>query len=283
MATTYKAGNRITGLSIPKSEKLTYSDNFSTYADQTAANTAWEPASNVAGRRVNIGNDTLELENDSGTTNYAVVHDLGSSVVNTTEWILRFSADVTLSSGSNNWCYIGLFGSDESVGGGTNQQFIAVSFQNDGSNTKFWGIAAAAGAVNNGYGDWFSASGNGTLTSSKFYIQLRRTSATSADIDIFSDPDYSNPVYLGSNMEMSGTSLSSDLRYIKFANNTTSGSGSIDIVMDDVEFYNGVSSFTPDFESLLAGGTKNVNNSTFTETDTGKEHILNYASWGRKK
>ena len=42
MAITYKGGNRL----IFHSD---YEDNFS-YADQTAANTAWEVASNVAGR-----------------------------------------------------------------------------------------------------------------------------------------------------------------------------------------------------------------------------------------
>ena len=269
MAITYKGGNRL----IFHSD---YEDNFS-YADQTAANTAWEVASNVAGRRVNVTKQNLELENDSGTTNYAVVHDLGASVVDTSSWVLRFSADVTLSSGSNNWCYIGLFGSDESVGGGTNQNFITVAFQNDGVNTKFWGVAGVGKNVNAGNSDYFAASGNATLTSTKYYIQLRRLTATQMDIKIFKDQDYS---VLHLSMTMSGSSISlGDLRYIKFANNTTSGSGSIDIVMDDVKFYNGVRSTSS--AKPTADGT-NENGSTFIESDTGKEHILNYGAWTEK-
>ena len=269
MAITYKGGNRL----IFHSD---YEDNFS-YADQTAANTAWEVASNVAGRRVNVTKQNLELENDSGTTNYAVVHDLGASVVDTSSWVLRFSADVTLSSGSNNWCYIGLFGSDESVGGGTNQNFITVAFQNDGVNTKFWGVAGVGKNVNAGNSDYFAASGNATLTSTKYYIQLRRLTATQMDIKIFKDQDYS---VLHLSMTMSGSSISlGDLRYIKFANNTTSGSGSIDIVMDDVKFYNGVRSTSS--AKPTADGT-NENGSTFIETDTGKEYILQYGAWIEK-
>jgi len=269
MAITYKGGNRL----IFHSD---YEDNFS-YADQTAANTAWEVASNVAGRRVNVTKQNLELENDSGTTNYAVVHDLGASVVDTSSWVLRFSADVTLSSGSNNWCYIGLFGSDESVGGGTNQNFITVAFQNDGVNTKFWGVAGVGKNVNAGNSDYFAASGNATLTSTKYYIQLRRLTATSMDIMIYSDLNYSTPHV---KMILSGSSLSlGDLRYIKFANNTSGASGSIDIVMDDVEFYNGVALTTGDISLLPADGT-NENGTTFIETDTGKEYI--YGAWTEK-
>lgn len=263
MAITYKAGNRI----VLHSD---YQDNFSTYADQTAGNTAWEVASNVAGRRVNVTKQNLELENDSGTTNYAVVHDLGASVVNTTEWTLRFSADVTLNSGSNNWCFIGLFGSDESVGGGTNQNAIAVAFQNDGVNTKFWLVAGVDHTPNSGGWDYFNATGNGTLTSTKYYIQLSRLTDTSIEVKIYLDSTYET---LHVSMTASGSSLSlGDLRYIKFVNNTTSGSGSIDIVMDDVKFYNGT------MAKPTADGT-NENGSTFIETDTGKEHILNYGAW----
>ena len=205
------------------------------------------------------------------------MHDLGASVVDTSSWVLRFSADVTLSSGSNNWCYIGLFGSDESVGGGTNQNFITVAFQNDGVNTKFWGVAGVGKNVNAGNSDYFAASGNATLTSTKYYIQLRRLTATQMDIKIFKDQDYS---VLHLSMTMSGSSISlGDLRYIKFANNTTSGSGSIDIVMDDVKFYNGVRSTSS--AKPTADGT-NENGSTFIESDTGKEHILNYGAWTEK-
>jgi hypothetical protein len=217
--------------------ELYFSDDFSSYADQTSANAAWVPASNVAGRRVNISDDDLDLLNDSGTTNYAVVHDLGANAVSDSKWTLRFSADVTLSSGSNNWCYIGLFNSDQSTGGGDSQNFVAVAFQNDGANTKFWGLAGVGRTVNSGQQEYFAATGNGTLTSTKYYIQLRRLTATSMDINIYTDANYST---LHKSMTMSGSVISlGDLRYIKFANNTTSGSGSIAIVMDDVKFRNG--------------------------------------------
>jgi hypothetical protein len=217
--------------------ELYFTDNFSTYADQTSANLAWVPASNVAGRRVNISDDDLDLLNDSGTTNYAVVHDLGANAVSDSKWTLRFSADVTLSSGSNNWCYIGLFNSDQSTGGGDSQNFVAIAFQNDGANTKFWGLAGVGRTVNSGQQEYFAATGNGTLTSTKYYIQIRRLTGTSMDINIYTDADYST---LHDSMTLSGSAISlGDLRYIKFANNTTSGSGSIAIVMDDVKFRNG--------------------------------------------
>lgn len=216
--------------------QLYFTDDFSSYADQTSANSAWVPASNVAGRRVNISDYDLDLLNDSGTTNYAVAYDLGTDI-SESKWTLRFSADVTLSSGSNNWCYIGLFNSDQSVGGGDSQNLCAVAFQNDGSNTKFWCLAGVGKTVNSGGSDYFNATGNGTLTSTKYYIQLRRLTATSMDMKIYTDANYST---LHDSRTMSGSAIAlDDLRYIKFANNTTSGSGSITIVMDDVKFRNG--------------------------------------------
>jgi len=57
------------------------------------------------------------------------------------------------------------------------------------------------------------------------------------DMKIYTDASYST---LHASMTISGSAISlGDLRYIKFANNTTSGSGSIAIVMDDVKFRNG--------------------------------------------
>ena len=216
--------------------QLYFADDFSSYTTQTSANSAWVPASNVAGRRVNISDDDLDLLNDSGTTNYAVAYDLGTDI-SESKWTLRFSADVTLSSGSNNWCYIGLFNSDQSAGGGDSQNLCAVAFQNDGSNTKFWCLAGVGKTVNGAGSDYFNATGNGTLTSTKYYIQLRRLTATSMDMKIYTDANYST---LHDSRTMSGSAIAlDDLRYIKFANNTTSGSGSITIVMDDVKFRNG--------------------------------------------
>ena len=161
--------------------------------------------------------------------------------ISESKWTLRFSADVTLSSGSNNWCYIGLFNSDQSAGGGDSQNFCAVAFQNDGANTKFWSLAGVGKNVNAGNASgYFSATANGTLTSTKYYIQLRRLTATSMDLKIYTDANYST---LHASLTMSGSDIAlDDLRYIKFANNTTSGSGSITIVMDDVKFRNGLTS-----------------------------------------
>ena len=230
----------IKGTPATWTRQLYFADNFSSYATQTSANSAWVPASDVAGRRVNIADDDLDLLNDSGTTNYAVAYDLGTDI-SESKWTLRFSADVTLSSGSNNWCYIGLFNSDQSAGGGDSQNFCAVAFQNDGANTKFWSLAGVGKNVNAGNASgYFSATANGTLTSTKYYIQLRRLTATSMDLKIYTDANYST---LHASLTMSGSDIAlDDLRYIKFANNTTSGSGSITIVMDDVKFRNGLTS-----------------------------------------
>ena len=60
------------------------------------------------------------------------------------------------------------------------------------------------------------------------------------DLKIYTDANYST---LHASLTMSGSDIVlDDLRYIKFANNTTSGSGSITIVMDDVKFRNGLTS-----------------------------------------
>lgn len=176
---------------------------------------------------------------DIDGTSKTSIHDLGSPASDT-EWTLRFIFDTnTLTAGSSvgKYMWIGLFDSDQTVDSESAQDAIAFYF--------FVNIASPSGALQLAQRDTSALSNTGTNTAFTTipsitdiqYIELKRTSATSAECTIYSDQDYTNVV---ETVTLTIPATVTGLRYLGIKNrNIASTTGGMTGTIDDVQFWNG--------------------------------------------
>ena len=209
----------------------TFEDDFD-YATQTLADSSWVPVNTATKCRVNVTTDKLGFAFDNDTSQRAY-HDLGAGNVSDDSWVLRFKINFsTLTRATGNsrmWVKIGT-----GTGDMNEANAIGIEFEQTNNYGNHLRIAYSANSL---VGDIVY-----TLASSTdYYIQVTRLTSTTAKIDIFSDSGYSTS--LGS---ANGTiSANTGLQYIKLLSNTTSTQGNFTGTVDDLEFYNGVTSVTP--------------------------------------
>jgi hypothetical protein len=204
------------------------SETFSTYTDQTDANTSWVPSSNTDGSRVDVTDDDLE-----GTTNgkadFQVYYDFGSALSDE-QWIIKFKIVTTITSpttADQNWMFFGM----SSITGahGTAQDFLGFGIKDYNSNLKIMVVEATAQALSSGTLTNFTH----TPTTETLYVQMTRLSSTSFKIELFSDSGYTTSV---ESQTVSVSASTDTLRYLKLAyliNNNT-GVNDITVDIDDV-------------------------------------------------
>ena len=164
--------------------------------------------------------------------------------VSDTNWTLRFIYDVnTIDIGSTRTKYfwIGLFSGDETADSETVQDAIAFEFfVNSTTPAGRLSLSEKNGVILTGTGTQADFTTVPSITDIQ-YIELRRTSATSAECTIYSDQDYTNVVETVTLTIPAGIV---SLRYIGLKNRTDpANTGSMTGIIDDVQFWNGKDRF----------------------------------------
>ena len=225
-----------------KQKTSTLSDDFSSYVDQTEADASWAPVGTTI--RVNPTTDVMDWDFDKVGGNRASAFDLGAGAVSDTNWTLRWKHTydtVGDTSSSANIGNIGLYNSNETVGSSSTQDFITFKFFK-GTNittTNFIGLQSGDGIiVNDGAGDSSFATQKNPIGGTTLFFELKRTSATTYEGNIYSDATYTTLV---DTLQETVASTVTGLRFIKIQNDdrVAVGGGSFNGTLDDIEFWNG--------------------------------------------
>lgn len=211
-------------------------DDLTSYADVTAGDTAY-PTTNTAILRVNPTNDNIDIvtvdPNDAACWLYK---DMAQAISETT-WILQYKLVIsTITVGAGNvWVSAGM--SATTSGPGTAKDFIGFGVSLESGSTKDYnGFASNAG--------FQQTQGQGlarTAAAETLYVQIKRTSATAANVSIYSDSAYTT---LLESLDLTGvTSAITGLRYfLVMAQGSGAGVNVLTATIDDVKFIDGHSS-----------------------------------------
>ena len=209
-----------------------FSDDFTSYADQTSADNSWIPA-NTTQARVNISTDVIDFDfRVQSASDEHIYHDLGYNVSDT-NWILQFKINLTTTD-DNTRSWWGL--SSVSTHQNTSQDFIGLLIH-ETSSVMYFKTCDADGIALPTSGD-----NQTTITisdSTNYWVRIIRTSSTSYKINIYSD------AYTTLLETVYGTcaSTTTGLRYISFLNRNDFSDPTTNLIgtIDDVKFYNGIS------------------------------------------
>ena len=213
-------------------DPLTFQDDFSSYANQTAADTAY-PTTDSAKMRVNITNDNIDVDFERTGSNDLIYYDLGSGSVNDTKWVLRFKWVIDSVSSSNVQGCIGLASNTGSYHTSQDGVFLEVVDTSGANSIRMNDPNNALPDVSGG------AAMTNTVSTGTRYVEIARTGATSATISFSSTSAYTKDTESKTFTIENVTGL----RYFKIFNNSGgTASGQVNGTIDDVEFYNGVTS-----------------------------------------
>jgi hypothetical protein len=230
--TDLKIYNGVTSVTTPATWTMepTFRDDFSSYADTTAGDAVW--ATNDTSRmRVNPTTDVFDFtttRNGSAATSYKTL-----SSVSDTAWLLRFRYNMT-SSTSDARLFVGF--SSTTGNYGSTEDWLGIIIPNRQhtawSITSYDNAAVTIGAYSS-----FSLT---PVLATDYFIQITRTSATELKLDLYSDSAYT--VSLGT-VTRTIPSTVGGLSYLKIMNmNNDSAGYTMTGIIDDIEFYNGVTS-----------------------------------------
>jgi len=212
-------------------DPITFEDDFTSYADQAAADAVWVP--NTTNIDVNVSTDVLDINNvGTLTSNISCVCDLGT--ISDTKWVLRYKVNWSTLSVGERWAqtFVGLSDKNGTVAWDGSQDSISVLYNR-------WGLFKQQNSVGASMQDNLLGSDMTDMSASTDYYVETIRDGTSVSYTVYSDSDYSVTV-----SGISGTvTLTGDptgLRYFVIRNDTTSGTGTTAGIIDDVKLYSGV-------------------------------------------
>ena len=236
----------------------TYTENFSSASVWTSANPNYSS--------VNASTNKLDFDFDNadGNADKQMRYDLTSVATN---WILRFKLNWSvLGNSANAYMYIGL--SDSVGGAGVSQSAFAMRFINAptaGSQYVDYGV----NQVNSARVDYQGGNGVANMvytTGKDFYIELQKNGTTLTGT-IYENSDFTGMWQTAT--QTITTTITPTLRYLHFWNSMSANTGTWTGTIDDVEFYNDITTAIP----TAIGDEKPTNvelGSRFEETDTRK-------------
>ena len=258
MTIKYLDSKRISALSSD-GEGLSFSDNFST-DDWTTS------SSSVIG--VSGGVLNWSVPNGSVQEQQSYVDMLGS-LINTTQWSIRFKLTVSgYVQGSSTQTQQLFFGiSNESSSGHTNTQDI-IGLKLTLTNTISTIGVQMKNATPSNTGNTSNVST--ALSAGTWYVEINRLNLTQSKITLYSDSSYSQLVSTAT--ETYSTNALNDLRYLKCSeySNNAGTDHTLSGTIDDVSFYNGLTS--------IVKPTNVQDNSILVEKDTGKRYWFTKAT-----
>jgi len=268
MAITYHAGRRVQGLSTEGITTPTYEDDFSSYADQTAADAVW--VSNDTGDfRVNVTNDNLAYDSKvTGTTNQGIYYDFGTALSDTA-WVLDFKmviSTLTLYSSGSVGAATYITMNNSGTGGAIGGSVDAIGFYMSSTATggRFTMTNADSGPLNIAGGTLNTINATGT-----YYVRIIRLSSTSMRLELYNDPARTASSLIEGQTKTGISSGITGLKYFRLQDNQSSagtGTGQNIGTIDDIKIYNGVTTAT----TVVQRPTNVQEGSRYEETDTRK-------------
>ena len=241
----------------------TYTGNFSSASVWISANPTYTS--------VNASTEKLDFDwdNSDGSSDKQMRYDLTSVATN---WILRFKLNWSaLTASSNAYMYVGL---TDNVGGtSTSQSGFMLRFINAapaGSQYVDFGVNQVNSTLP------YNLGGNGVAnmvytTGKDFYVEMKKDGTTLTGT-VFENSDYTG-VWSTATQTIT-TTITPSLRYLHFWNSMSANTGAWTGTIDDVEFYNDITTAIP----TAIGDEKPTNiqiGSRFEETDTRKMYSYN--------
>jgi len=213
-----------------------FTDDFTTYANQAAADAVW-PTSDVKAR-VNVTTDELTFDFERGGGNASCVHSFAG--VSDTAWVLRSSWDISaIATPSSVDCFgfYGMMSADEGTGGASAQDALLILLEADpGGTHKYFTKEADGEELTAGNETIFTRN----LAVEAVFLEQIRTSATAFSCEFFSDSAYSSSLEA---QTVVTASTVIDLDFIKGTNRNQAGpTGSTDLEIALVQFWNNVTS-----------------------------------------
>jgi hypothetical protein len=219
---------------------LIYEDDFTSYANTTEGDTAY-PTTNTTDMRVNITNDYLDFNSKgaSGSEHIYYATDLNAS---DDKWVLRFKQTTSAKTlcTSNDGLFTS-FGLSSTTTAPTNaHDFIGVmAYLTDTAGN--WYTSYSDGGTENGLNTALGGEDPEVLQTR--YVQITRTSTISFNVTMWTGGFDQTEIH---NTTQAIPATVSGLKYLHFDSDIRNGnSGEFIMQIDDVEFYNGVTTPTP--------------------------------------
>jgi hypothetical protein len=208
----------------------TWRDDFST--------DNWD---NMSSRiNVNTTTEKLDFAMYRDGANDSAVYDLGAGNVSDTAWVLRWKMNFTAvyASGNGNRLWFGLSSLPQTTNQATAQDSIMMYQNHDGTDcfSASYSNDASLPQTNTKNPDY--------ATGTDYYCELKRTSSTTIESRMWTG-GYDGTLLSNAEDSVSNSTIGSvtGLRYVKMSNIYASQGGSVITgTIDDLEFYNGVSS-----------------------------------------
>jgi len=208
-------------------------DNFTSYADQTAADANW----NITGtrNRVNVSTDVIDFDADRDSTNHSTSYDLWGRGIfpSDTNWTLRFKCVIDNVSGSSDnplTLYVGVGDQPHSTNANsTSHEALFFHLRRETGGLSEWRATDA----NDESLSVVATSFDHTLVTETVYCELKRTSGTTAEASLYSDANYT---LLIEKIRLTPTATSDAYRYIwiKNWNGGSATGGTLDGTIDDI-------------------------------------------------
>ena len=235
-----------------------FGEQDSVYQDDFSGSDDWNDQDS-ARIGVNATTDLIDFDIQRDNTNDASSYDMGINVSDN-GWVLRFKLDVTsfTQNAQTAQIWVGLSDSDSSNDASQNEDFIGLSGR-VATGTDEWGTTDTQdSALNPSTRDSSFAH---AISVETLYVEIKRLSETQYSIEFFSDPGFENSIESESGSVSSSTT---GLRYIVIRNIiATAGTNSIFTgTIDNIRFWNGISSVTETNVTLDSSGNGNTGNIT---------------------
>ena len=251
----YLAGNRIRG---------TESEMQPTFEDDFTSDKGWVET----GTQFTIDtstNNRIDFALKRDGADHVVYKDL--TTVSDTAWVLRMHLDFTGNTNADAYDSQTFFGLSSTNGSYSGTQ-DAIGLDIKWGNDDYYITGSANGSLVPF--DNTSIFSTAFTSTDEYWVEIIRVSSTSFTIELFSDSTYSTSVEKVTGTTSSGVS---GLQYIVGKMRNSSSRAEIQNGwLDDVKFYNGVTTFTPTTDNVVDG-------SIFYTTDTNKEYVLYNNTW----
>ena len=261
MAIKYLDAKRIRGSSVGENT-ITFEDDFDT--------DAWSDVGTKI--LVDTTGQTLDFDVDERAVKHQTAYDLGSTMSDSA-WVLRAKINYTTvtqgSSGNSVWrLYLGLSSTNHSSHiTADSQDFLGMANQISPSGASNY-LRINPSSFENSATATEGTVMSHTLQTETVYVEIIRADPTTLTLEFFSDSGYSTSVEKETMTVSSGIN---NLQYIKVGNSYSAAENAVgqELIgtIDDIKFYNGVTSATQDDKSTITNvpvGTR------YEETDTRK-------------
>ena len=260
-----------------------YNDVTSTTQDEKATlvttaatkNAGW--TQNVAtGSMPQVVDGTgIDLDTAGASGTNKVRHLIGSTLSNTA-WVMRFKLNHKDSGGAESplLCLC----ANNTTGNDFYDDALMVFANSTGSNpAELRATYYTSGGGSNG-----QSTGITLVDATTYYVELIRTAANTLTISVFTGSDYSTG-QVSSTQTVTSSNITGidDLISIQTGLGTTNGARDIDVVIQEIKIYNGVTSATgtPVYETNFSTSSDLPENTLFEETDTRKVYWLQDNAW----